>query len=79
MLFSNSGQAHDLGHTRDWVVIVYEDGQDKGQATVVTECDGPYTGCRVVRGRERECARLFDRQPPSTVQAWVSNVLARLE
>jgi hypothetical protein len=54
-LFSNTGRAHELGRTRDWVVVYYErDGQD-GQATVVTEYRGELDGRRVVRGRETEC------------------------
>lgn len=53
-LFSNTARAHELGKTRDWVVVYYErDGQD-GQCTVVTESRGPRRGQRVVRGREQE-------------------------
>jgi putative hydrolase len=58
-LFSNTGRAHDLGRTRDWVVIYfYNDHQEEGQHTVVTETRGPLIGRRVVRGREAEC-RVF--------------------
>jgi hypothetical protein len=53
-LFSNSARAHELGRTRDWVVIYYERRGDEGQCTVVTETRGPGIGQRVVRGRERE-------------------------
>lgn len=55
-LFSNTARAHDLGKTNDWVVIFYEKGGLEGQATVVTETQGPMTGKRVVRGREAESA-----------------------
>jgi len=37
-LYSNTAQAHQLGRTRDWVVIYYYDDQHaEGQHTVVTE------------------------------------------
>lgn len=55
-LFSNTAKAHQLGRTRDWVVIYfYDDEHTEGQHTVVTETRGPLTGKRVVRGRELEC------------------------
>jgi hypothetical protein len=58
-LFSNTARAHDLGRTRDWVVIYfYDDDHEEGQCTVVTETHGPMQGERVVRGREAECRRL---------------------
>ena len=53
-LFSNTARAHELGRTRDWVVLFYERNGDSGQATVVTEPRGPLRGVRVVRGRESE-------------------------
>jgi hypothetical protein len=55
-LFSNTAQAHQLGRTRDWVVLYfYDDEHAEGQHTVVTETHGALTGQRVVRGREAEC------------------------
>jgi len=55
-LFSNTAQAHQLGRTRDWVVLYfYDDEHAEGQHTVVTETHGALTGLRVVRGREAEC------------------------
>jgi hypothetical protein len=55
-LFSNTAQAHQLGRTRDWVVLYfYDDEHAEGQHTIVTETHGPLTGRRVVRGRETEC------------------------
>lgn len=58
-LFSNTGRAHRLGKTDDWVVVYYSrDGKD-GQATVVTETQGPLAGDRVVRGREAECRAFY--------------------
>jgi hypothetical protein len=57
-LFSNTARAHELGRTRDWVILYYERDGDEDQCTVVTERAGPLAGRRVVRGREAECARL---------------------
>ena len=57
-LYSNTARAHELGRTKDWVVIYFhEDDEAEGQATVVTETHGPLRGQRVVRGREAECRR----------------------
>ncbi len=59
-LFSNTARAHQLGTTRDWVVIYfYDDHQQEGQHTVVTETHGPLVGRRVVRGRESGCRRFY--------------------
>jgi hypothetical protein len=55
VLFSNTGLAHRLGRTRDWVVIFFERDGDEDQVTVVTETRGELAGRRVVRGRELEC------------------------
>jgi hypothetical protein len=55
-LFSNTARAHELGTTRDWVILYYERDGDEDQCTVVTERHGPLAGRRVVRGRESECA-----------------------
>jgi hypothetical protein len=55
-MFSNTGLAHQLGRTDDWVVIYFHDhGGADARATVVTERRGPLVGRRVVRGRETEC------------------------
>jgi hypothetical protein len=58
-LFSNSGRAHALGRTRDWVVIHAERDGEEDSCTVVTETSGALAGRRVVRGREEECARHY--------------------
>jgi len=59
-LFSNTSRAHDLGRTRDWVVLYFYDGDHReGQCTVVTETRGPLAGQRVVRGREPECSEHY--------------------
>ena len=59
-LFSNTGLAHEMHRTYDWVVIYFsEDTGEDGQATVVTERRGSLAGRRVVRGREPECAACY--------------------
>lgn len=59
VLFSNTARAHELGRTRDWVVVYYYDGDHhEGQCTIVTETHGPLAGERVVRGRESEQRKL---------------------
>jgi hypothetical protein len=59
-LFSNTARAHELKRTADWVVIYfYNDHQEEGQHTVVTETQGALKGKRVVRGREPECATFY--------------------
>lgn len=59
-LFSNTASAHQYGRTRDWVVIFYErDSHPEGQCTVVTQRAGPLEGQRVIRGREKACAKNY--------------------
>jgi putative hydrolase len=59
-LFSNTARAHQLGMNWDWVVIYfYDDHQQEGQHTVVTESHGPLVGRRVVRGLESACRRYY--------------------
>lgn len=55
-LFSNTARAHQLGKTRDWVVIygAHRDSGRRYQATLLTAGSGDLRGKRVVRGRERE-------------------------
>jgi putative hydrolase len=59
-LYSNTARAHELGTTRDWVVIFRTRAEGGGQWTVVTSRMGKLKGRRVVRGRERECAAYYD-------------------
>jgi hypothetical protein len=59
-LYSNTGRAHQLQRTHDWVVIYFYDGDHRErQRTVVTETRGPLKGRRVVRGSEAECAEHY--------------------
>src|SRR5262249_42282488 len=53
--FSASPLAHRLGQSRDWVVIHFTNGVEKGERIIVTETRPPLCGQRVVRGREHEC------------------------
>jgi DNA polymerase (family X) len=61
-LFSNTARAHQLGRTRDWVVL-YVDGPGERQYTVITARLGVLKGKRIVRGRETECARHYRPHP----------------
>lgn len=59
-LYSNTRKAHELGRSRDWVVIYYHHDTDaEFQCTVVTETRGALSRQRVVRGREGECAAYY--------------------
>ncbi|MCP4856747.1 MAG: DNA-binding protein [Fuerstiella sp.] len=60
-LYSNSARAHQLGKTRDWVIIHHDDAGN-GQWTVVTEHRGRLKGRRAVRGREIECSRCYTKK-----------------
>ncbi len=68
-LFSNTARAHELGTTRDWLVIYYDDGSGERQCTVVTERKGPVAGQRVVRGREAECRAYYAARAPGSPRA----------
>lgn len=54
-MFSNTARAHELGTTRDWVIISRDDDGHHGQWTVITSTLGKLKGHRIVRGREAEC------------------------
>jgi len=63
LLYSNTACAHELGHTRDWVVVYSSDHvHQENQCTVVTKFRGPLRGKRVVRGREFECQEFYAKQ-----------------
>ncbi len=66
VLFSNTQRAHDLGRTRDWVVIYFHtDNAPESQCTVVTETHGALAGRRVVRGREGDCIAHYASPRPA--------------
>lgn len=63
-LFSNTARAHELGKTRDWVILYYDHVSGESQCTVITSERGPLKGKRIARGREEECAAWYgDRSP----------------
>jgi hypothetical protein len=74
-LFSNTARAHELGKTRDWVVVYFHtDAQSEGQRTMVTETSGRLAGRRVVRGRESECPAAYGMPESSQGTPSASNV-----
>lgn len=58
-LFSNTGRAHKLGKTLDWVILYYDGPSGERQCTAVTSRVGPLKDRRIVRGREQECAEYY--------------------
>jgi len=56
-LYSNTARAHELGTTRDWVILYFERDGHEDQCTVVTERHGPLAGERVVRAARRSARR----------------------
>lgn len=66
-MYSNSARAHELGKTKDWVIIYYEREGDENQCTVVTERSGILKGWRVIRGRESECLGYHREKYPNLV------------
>jgi putative hydrolase len=60
-LFSNTARAHQMGTTRDWVVLYYDGRDGEQQGTVITSRRGPLTGKRIVRGRETECLKYYQQ------------------
>ena len=64
-LYSNTARAHDMGMTRDWVVIYRDDHMAHGQWTIVTSQFGKLKGRRIVRGRERECVEHYRLHAPA--------------
>lgn len=65
-LFSNSARAHQLGRSRDWVIVhVMHDKAPDWQCTIVTETRGSMKGRRVIRGREPECERFHRAIAPA--------------
>jgi hypothetical protein len=68
-LYSNTPRAHNLGKTRDWVVIYYDADGSESQCTVITSERGPLRGKRIVRGREAECVRYYAESKESTPAA----------
>lgn len=58
-MWSNTARAHELGKTRDWLVVYFrKGGQAEGRCMIVTETHRPLAGQRVLRGREADCEAL---------------------
>jgi Holliday junction resolvasome RuvABC DNA-binding subunit len=70
-LFSNTPRAHQMGATRDWVVLYFDGSEGERQCTVITSRVGRLEGLRIVRGRELECERYHRERsqgkPPADV------------
>lgn len=64
-LYSNTAHAHELGRTRDWVILYYDGGLAERQATVITSQRGDLLGKRIVRGREAECEPGYQQRVPA--------------
>ena len=60
-LFSNTARAHELGKTRDWVVLFCDGGIRENRYTVITSQFGPLSGRRIVPGREADCEEYYKR------------------
>jgi len=71
-LFSNTAHAHELGKTRDWVVLFCDNGDIENRFTVITSEFGPLRGQRIVAGREAECAAYYNQPPASGRKAKTS-------
>jgi DNA polymerase (family X) len=68
-LFSNSALAHQFKKTRDWVILYYDDGHGERQCTVITSHQTPFSGKRIVRGREEDCASYYQSREAKTAEA----------
>lgn len=64
-VFSNTARAHQKGKTRDWVVLFFDDRENESQCTIITAEWGILEGRRIVRGREGECLRYYEKQTAS--------------
>lgn len=71
-LFSNTARAHELGHTRDWLILYFDGRGAERQCTVITAERGPLLGRRIVRGREDECLQHYSANSASCTAASAS-------
>ena len=69
VLFSNSALAHQLKKTRDWVILYYDDDHGEHQCTVITSHQAPFSGKRIVRGREKDCEALYQSRGATAKEA----------
>jgi hypothetical protein len=75
VLFSNTAHAHELGKTRDWVVLFCDNGETEHRFTVITSEFGSLQGQRIVAGREAECQRYYQRAATQTGRARTASTL----
>jgi DNA polymerase (family X) len=68
-LFSNSALAHQLKKMRDWVILYDDDDHGERQSTVITSHQAPFSGRRIVRGREEDCAAYYQSRGTMTAAA----------
>lgn len=68
-LFSNSSLAHQLKKTRDWVILYHDDDHGERQCTVITSRQAPFSGKRIVRGRENDCEALYQSRGATAKEA----------
>ena len=61
-MFSNTAHAHQMGKTKDWVILYYDGLDGERQCTVITSQRGQLIGERIVRGRENECLEYHQRK-----------------
>jgi DNA polymerase (family X) len=61
-LFSNTVRAHQMGMTRNWVVLYNDGGRGEQQCTVITNQHGALKGTRIIHSREAECMRYYQQQ-----------------
>jgi hypothetical protein len=68
-MFSNTALAHRLKKTQDWVLLYYDDDHGERQCTVITGHQTPFSGNRIVRGREEDCAAYYQSREAMTTEA----------
>ena len=57
--------AHELGKTRDWVVLSCEEGTEERRYTVITSQFGHLSGRHIVAGHQIECEAYYKRHKVS--------------
>jgi DNA polymerase (family X) len=72
-VFSNTPRAHQLHRTSDWVVIYYDGTGGERQCTVITSTYGPFSGRRIIRGREPECMEHYLHPIPAGIRGKIHN------
>lgn len=69
----NTALAHQQGKTRNWVVLFFDGREHEAQCTIITTEWGALEGRRIVRGREGECLRYYEKQTATkqeTTTSW---------